>query len=247
MRTKARRLLPCYLKGFMRRALLVLCVLPGFLAAEEVIISAQYADPTTRYAHNVLGDSIEHATLRLVLADGVTRRYNLPENLVFEDTAPRVIDLDFDGSPEVIVVESSQTQGARLAIYGSEGRIAATEYIGTRFRWLAPIGAADLDGDGHMEIAYIDRPHLAKTLRLFRYRNQQLIEVASLGGLTNHRIGEVDIAGGVRTCAGSPEMLIASADWSQMVSVTFEETLEARIIGMDTSRAAFARALECVS
>ncbi|MDW3222903.1 MAG: VCBS repeat-containing protein [Paracoccaceae bacterium] len=231
----------------MRRALLAVCVLPGPLAANEVISSAKYEGPTARYAHNVLGDAIEHITLSVGLADGVTRRFNLPENLVFEDTAPRVIDLDFDEAPEVIVVESSQTQGARLAIYGSKGRITATEYIGTRFRWLAPIGAADLDGDGHMEIAYIDRPHLAKTLRLFRYRDQQLIEVASLRGLTNHRIGEVDIAGGVRSCDGVPEMLVASADWSRMVSVTFEDTLEARAIGTDTSRAAFARALECAS
>ncbi|WP_299737929.1 VCBS repeat-containing protein [uncultured Roseobacter sp.] len=245
MWAKARRLLSRCLHRVARRALLVLCVLPGSLAATEAIISARYEDPTTRYAHGVLGDAVEHAALVIGLSDGTFRRFVLPDDLVFEDTAPRVGDLDFDGAPEVIVVESSQMRGARLTIYDAQGRITATEFIGTRFRWLAPVGAADLDGDGHTEIAFVDRPHLAKTLRLFRYRDQKLEAIASLGGLTNHRIGETDIAGGIRTCNGLPEMLVASADWSQMISVTLESTLVARPIGADTSRAAFARALDC--
>jgi hypothetical protein len=46
--------------------------------------------------------------------------------------------------------------------------LAATPHIGSANRWLAPIGAADLDGDGRVEIAYVDRPHLARTLRIWR-------------------------------------------------------------------------------
>lgn len=245
MQGKAPRLLWRGLPSLMRGAVLALCGLPGVLAAGDVVVSARYDGPSTRYAHGVLGDAIEHTTLTLSYSDGTSRGFVLPEDMVFEDTAPRVMDLDFDGSPEVMVVESSQTQGARLAVYGAQGRITATAFIGSRFRWLAVIGAADLDGDGHMEIAYIDRPHLAKTLRLYRYRDARLMEVASLSGLTNHRIGETDIAGGVRACAGSPELLVASADWSQIISVTFDKKLAARPIGEDTSRAAFARAIEC--
>ena len=37
------------------------------------------------------------------------------------------------------------------------------------FTLLAPLGAADLDGDGKIELAYIDRPHLAKILRIWRF------------------------------------------------------------------------------
>lgn len=245
MQTKAQRLALRRLLGLVRCALLAWCLLPGLLVAGDVVSSAQYEGPTTRYAHGVLGDEIEHTTLRVTFLDGQTRRFVLPDDLVFEDTEPRVTDLDFDGLPEIIVVESSQTKGARLAIYGSSGRIATTKFIGTAFRWLAPVGAADLDADGHMEIAFIDRPHLAKILRLFRYRDQRLVEIARLGGLTNHRIGERDIAGGVRNCAGEPELLVAAADWSQIMSVTFNGTLTVRAVGPDTSRAAFARALAC--
>ena len=45
------------------------------------------------------------------------------------------------------------TQGARLAIYDETGLVSATPYIGRSNRWLAPLGAGDLDGDGNIELA----------------------------------------------------------------------------------------------
>jgi hypothetical protein len=224
----------------------MLCLVAGGQGAADTITAARYDNPTTRYAHAVLGDNIEHGALVLTLRSGEERRFELPLSSVFEDTAPRLVDVDLDGHPEVVTVESSQSQGARLAIYDATGRRAATPYIGTRFRWLAPIGAADLDGDGQVELAYIDRPHLAKTLRIWRFANSGLTQIASLPGLTNHRIGEADIAGGVRSCRGVAEMILATADWQKMVAVRMVGTgLETTVIGSDTSRAAFRRALSC--
>lgn len=248
MRGEARRL---PLRGWgrrMRRALLAACLWQAGAAAAAEISAAAYAGPTERYAHGVLGDAIEHTTLVVSLTDGREQSFLLPDDLVFEDTGPRLSDLDGDGSKEVIVVESSQTMGARLAIYGTGGRITATPFIGTRFRWLAPVGAADLDGDGAMELAYIDRPHLAKTLRVWRYLDRDLTEVGSLPGLTNHRIGERDIAGGIRVCDGPPEMILATANWAELVAVSRDASgFATKRLGADTSRAAFARALACKS
>ncbi|WP_298915239.1 VCBS repeat-containing protein [uncultured Roseobacter sp.] len=242
----ARRLLSRDWQSSARRALLALCLLRGSLAAAETIVDAGYAIATTRYPHGVLGDNIEHASLVITLGSGQTREFILPDDLVFEDTEPRLVDLDDDGLPEVITVESSQTLGARLAVYGSAGRIATTPHIGTRFRWLAPVGAFDLDGDGHMEIAVVDRPHLAKTLKVFRFKDGGLVPVAQMPGVTNHRIGERDIAGGIRDCDGKPEMILASADWAHLVAVTFENgSLVQRQIGTKTRREAFDRALDC--
>lgn len=246
MGSKARRLPLCALPRLVRRALLALCLLSGPLVAAPEIISATYDRPTTRYPHAVLGDNVEHTRLVMTLSDGALHKIALRDDLVFEDTMPRLVDLDFDGMPEIIVVESSQTEGARLAVYDAQGRIAATPFIGTRFRWLAPVGAADIDGDGRVEIAYIDRPHLAKTLRIWRYENRGLVHVADRPGLTNHRIGEVDIAGGIRICNGQPEMILATADWSSLVAVTYQDdTYALRTLGRDTSRRAFHRAMSC--
>ncbi len=245
---RAPRLLLRLLNGTARGALLAVCLLlavPGGARA-DTIASARYTEPTDRYAHGVLGDAIEWGALELTLTDGRISTFTLPIDHVFEDVAPRLADLDGDNSPEVIVVESDVNAGAALVVYGPSGKITETPHIGTRNRWLAPIGAADLDGDGFVEIAFIDRPHLAKTLHVWRYQAGALSQVATLRGVTNHRIGEADIAGGIRTCAGSPEMIVATANWAQLVAITWmADGFETRAIGTDTSRPAFARALEC--
>ena len=186
-------------------------------ASAQEITAASYADPTTRYAHGVLGDAVEWGALRLDLSDGRRVKITLPDTLVFEDTAPRLADLDGDGGPEVIVVEAALDRGARLAVYDQTGRITATPHIGRANRWLAPVGAADLDGEGAVEIAYIDRPHLAKTLRVWRYRDRRLVHVADAPGLTNHRIGWDFIPGGIRDCGTGPEIVTAKADWSAIM------------------------------
>jgi len=216
-------------------------------APQAPLISATYAEPTTRYPHGVLGDAIEHGAL-LLAYEGIANRtvIRLPEDRVFEDTEPRMVDVDGDGQREVVVVESHQSQGARLAIYNGSGLVAATPYIGQRNRWLAPVAVADLDDDGFVELAYIDRPHLAKTLRVWRFAEGQLTPITALEGVTNHRIGERDIAGGLRLCGALPEMVVASADWQRLKAVTFNgKALTARDIGPHQDRDSFAKALAC--
>ncbi|MEM8551861.1 MAG: VCBS repeat-containing protein [Pseudomonadota bacterium] len=208
------------------------------------IQSAYYAAPTDRYAHGVLGDAIEYGALVITSADGKSVRADLPENLVFEDVAPRLWDVTGDGAPEVIVVEADQRRGARLAIWTREGRLAATPFIGTRYRWLAPVGAADFDGDGAIEIAYVDRPHLAKTLRIWRLSGRRMVEVASARGVSNHRIGWNYIEGGVRDCGRGPEMVLASGDWRRVVIARLGRSLRLDEAG-PYSPSAVKSALDC--
>ncbi|WP_461425005.1 FG-GAP repeat domain-containing protein [Gymnodinialimonas sp.] len=222
---------------------------------------AWYDGPTTRYAHGVLGDAVEGTRLHVYTDVAITpcgdQSVELPSELVFEDTAPRLVDLNLDGRPEIIVVQSHQRLGAQLAIYGisddGEGlhQIAATPFIGRSNRWLAPIGAADLDSDGMIEIGYIDRPHLARTLRVWRYvpggltGQDQLVEVAALEGLTNHRIGEPFITGGLRDCGAGPEMITANRGWSRVMATSLlDGALDARPLGA-FSQDAVSRALAC--
>lgn len=223
-------------------------------APPQTIVAAEYSEPTDRYPHGILGDDVEWGALSITVdacsgcarADLRTFLIRLPRHRVFEDTEPRIVDLEGKGYPSVIVVESDAKFGARLAIYTEKGFQAGTPFIGRSNRWLAPIGAADLDGDGAIELAYIDRPHLAKTLRVWRYAAGDLSELASESGLTNHRIGERDIAGGIKNCAGQPEMIVASADWSRLISVTLEHgRLTQKDIGPHKNRDSFAKAMRC--
>lgn len=221
-----------------RPGAVALAVALGFAsgaATAACVTEAAYAEPVSRYGHGVLGAGGEYGALELRLTgQAPALRITLPPERVFEDIAPRVVDLDGDACAEVVVVESHARQGAQLAIYGGSGRkIAATPPIGQRFRWLAPAGIGDLDGDGAVELAYVDRPHLAKILRIWRYRDGALTEVARHEGVTNHRIGWDYIAGGLRECPGAaPALVLASADWRRIVALRLKDgSLAARDLG----------------
>ncbi len=194
---------------------------------EGEVVRADLTQPTDRYDHAVLGDALEWGGLTLSVntcigcaglqLSDVT--ITLPPHRVFEDVEARLADLDGDGRAEVVVVETDLALGASLAIYGPRGRIAATPFIGQPHRWLAPAGIADFDGDGTIEIAYVDRPHLVADLVFVRLEGDRLVETARLPGLTNHRIGDDFISGGLRDCATGPDLILASRDWSRILRV----------------------------
>ena len=214
---------------------------------------AWFADATRRYDHAILGRDREPGTL-WVDADGnqglCGHAISLDPAHVFEDIAPRLADLDGDGVNEVIVVRTHVGQGAQLAVYRWTGDDlvldAATPYIGQTHRWLAPLGAADLDGDGSMELAYVDRPHLAKVLRVWRYAPGRLTEIAAVSGLTNHRIGEDFISGGIRTCGQRPELILADANWNNIMAVWMRNgALHNRAVAPFVEGTGFRHALAC--
>jgi len=222
--------------------LVLLWAVPGM--AQE-ITSARFGGPTRAYDHGVLGDSIEYTRL-ILRADGKRVIIEAGDGYVFEDLAPRLADLDRDGRPEVIVVRTDMQRGASLAIYNAAGLITQTPPIGQRNRWLAPVGVGDFDGNGRVEIAYVETPHLGKVLRVFSYLNRTLLEVAAIGGLSNHRIGDDYISGGVRNCGQGDEIITADASWQRiMLTRVTDGRLESRAIGVTAQPMAFERALAC--
>ena len=219
------------------------------------VVTARYFGQTEVYPHGVLGDRVEALGLVVQYDDGtrvICDSVEAGEARVFEDTTPRLADLDSDGVNEVIAVASHANLGARIEVYGYPGPgqglrlLAHTPYIGTSFRWLAPVGAADLDGDGYVEIAFVARPHLAKTLRIWRYRNGMLTEVVSQQGYSNHKIGWPFIAGGVRDCGAGPEMVLATGNWFRVMAARLKNgVVTVRDIGAFTGPDSLNSAMDC--
>lgn len=233
----------------MRWLGLLFAALPVTAAAD--ITGASYLEPTDIYGHNAIVGG-EYAVLSITAGDADWHiRF---DNAVFEDSAPRLVDFDGDGSPEVLTVYSEFEQGARVQILdwvdGAIAPVAANAPIGTRFRWLSIAGATDLDGDGTIEIAYVDRPHLAKILRVLNVTVEDgvwtLTEVATQPGLTNHKYRDPAIEGGIRECGFRPEIITADADWARVIATTLiNGTLVSRELGPYTGPQSLSAPLAC--
>lgn len=167
-------------------------------ARAERIVDAAYAAPVERYGHFALGWPHEYARLVARTDSGRALAFELPADAVFEDLAPRHVTLAPDGEPLLLVIVSTRTAGARLALAGlRDGALALVADgppIGTPKRWLNPVGVADLDGDGVAEIAAVTTPHIGGVLRVYRRQGDRLVEVDAMAGFSNHVYGASELA-----------------------------------------------------
>jgi hypothetical protein len=196
---------------------------------ERNISEAWLTEPTTRYRHFVLGAAYEAASLTVLLKDGRRLTLRLPETSVFEDRLPRLADLDGDGKDEIVLVHSYLEKGSALAVIGVRGDgltiLAETPPTGRPHTWLNPAGIADFDGDGRLDIAYVQMPHVLGRLRVWTLRPEGLREIATLEDTSNHVAGSADL--GLSAVAdfnddGVADLAIPSLDRRFLRLITFK-------------------------
>jgi len=190
------------------------------------IVEAWYSEPTTRYAHAVLGDGIEAGALRVRNQRGEVYTFRLPSTEVFEDITPRLADLDLDGRTEVITILSSQSEGASIAVFRLNGnafnKIAQTPFIGRSNRWLNIAEINNFGGNRRPDIAFVVTPHLAGILQFYRFRNDRMVRIAQAGGFSNHEIGSRELR--LSTVAdvngnGIPDLILPSLARNELLIV----------------------------
>jgi len=193
------------------------------------IRSAWLSTPTERYAHGALGDEIEAGAIDVELKDGTRLSLALPMDAVFEDRYPRLADLDGDGRDEMVVVKSTQSQGAALVIVGVRGGalkiLAEAEPIGRPYRWLNPVGVGDFDGDGQIELAYVKTPHIGGVLRIVKWQDGKLAQAYSARGFSNHALGtrELNLSAVIDANAdGIPDLAVPNTNRKALRIVTFK-------------------------
>ncbi len=169
----------------------------GSATMAEPIANAHYANSVQRYGHFALGKPHEYATLIATMRSGRRLTLQLPDDEVFEDLVPRLVQLAPNEPQAILAIVSKIGSGARLVLIQPQDGILAisaqSPAIGTPNRWLNPVAVADLDGDGGAEISAVITPHIGGTLKIYRKNGKHLIEVASLGGFSNHVYGATEL------------------------------------------------------
>ena len=188
-------------------------------------VYAQYAQPTTRYNHSILGDSIEAEQL-VVLMDGSTYTHTLGNQYVFEDIKPRLFDVDNDGQMEIVTIRTHVTKGAGIMIYKIMNNVltefAWVEEIGIPYRWLNIVAIYDLDGDDTVELAWIQTPHIGGILKVTRIQAGRLTVFAESSSFSNHSIGERNLCLSVVTQTENTTILyVPTQDRRQIAGFQF--------------------------
>jgi FG-GAP-like repeat len=177
--------------------------LPGSAAARGThdVAWAWLSSPTARYPHGSMGSPVHAGSLHVLSRDGQLYSVQLPKQRVLEDLQPRIVDLDGDGLDEIVVIEADSERGAALVSYGlrSTGgkmqlqELARSSFLGLPFRWLNPVGFADFDGDGKLDIASVTTPHVGGVLTLYRYAPPRIEPFAKAMDVSNHQMGEPNL------------------------------------------------------
>ena len=154
---------------------------------------AQYASPTNKYAHAILGDDIEGEEL-VVYQDGQFYSLLLDDEYVFEDIRPRLFDVDQDGQLEIITIRSNLSLGAGIVIYklidDAIVEYATIEEIGTSNKWLNIAAINDMDEDGIVEMIWVQTPHIGGILKIAKIQEGNLEVLSEQSQYSNHGIGE---------------------------------------------------------
>ena len=192
---------------------------------------AVYANATDqRYAHGIMGDRIEGATLLVFeVRESEVRllaRVDLPGEDVYEGIAPFWADVDGDGVEDLVATVSNGTLGARLRVYLWGGSSLRQEVdgpaIGRGNRWRHQLAAAPFGPEGEVEVVDLLTPHIDGVVEFFRFAGDSLQRSAALPGVTTHAIGSRNLD---QTAAGDfngdaqPEILVMDPSRRALIAV----------------------------
>ena len=173
------------------------CEHPRLATFTDGIKAVRYIEPTTKYNHGVFGGGGEFVGLEAEMEDGKKIVFRLTDESVFEDLEPRMRDIDCDGDREIWTTRANSIDGAWIQGFGvNDGKLEPRftgPPVGKGYRWLNPIGIGDYDGDGVLELAYVETPHIGGVVKITEYGDGKLTITHTLASYSNHIYGSKEI------------------------------------------------------
>ncbi len=150
-------------------------------------------NPSTRYDHGVLGDTVEAGGITLIETSPtarVLRTIEIPAPKVVEGIAPIWADITGDGVREIIVTLSDASEGAQVVIYNEAGeQIAKNSPIGRGYRWRNQLAVAPFGAEGSLLLVDVLTPHILGVVEFLELNQDRLVVSAQVSGFTSHVIG----------------------------------------------------------
>ena len=181
-------------------------------------------NPTTVYRHGILGDLLE-PTEFVVIGTGpvptvVGRGSVNRQGDVIEGLFPLWVDVNGDGTREIVATVSNAEEGARLTVFSEDGSVFAEgPPIGQGHRWLHQIAVARFGPEGELEIAVVRTPHIGGIVQFYGLAGSRLEVVASRSGYSSHRIGSQNLdmaAAGDFNGDGKIEILVPDQSFTHL-------------------------------
>lgn len=184
------------------------------------------AGPSDRYAHAVLGDSLEATRIVLVRTLPrlqVERSIAIEQPRVVEGIAPIWADFNGDNVREIVVTLSDARQGAQIVAYNEQGHMmAAGPPIGSGGRWRHQIAIGPFAPDGASELVAVRTPHLGGVIEFYSWRGNELALIEELPGYTSHVLGSRNLDMAVAADVdgdGRPELVLPTQDRTSLVAI----------------------------
>ncbi len=163
---------------------------------DEVLL---LSNPTERYPHGALGDTIEAEKLIILENCGdihdifkfcLKNMLNPPNNKVFESISPLVVNLF--GSDhvhkQIALIASDDKVGSNVVVYGIDSKIIfSSEPIGKPFRWMLISGYGYFNGP---KLVVNEVPHLEGVVKFMDKKGRTIIETS---GYSSHSYGSRNI------------------------------------------------------
>lgn len=192
-----------------------------------------------QYYHGVLGDHTEARGITIIETMPeikVQKQFMAPDSSVIEGIGAIWEDLNGDGTLEIAVTLSNNTEGTggKHAIFSEEGNILASGESVQPDGWRHLLLALQPTNSDNILLVAIQRPHVDRLLNVYEWKGNLLKVVSQLHGFSTHMAGSRNLDGVLCTDInndGYKDILLPCTTHDTLFAIGYKQNALQRIWG----------------